>query len=65
MTQGVTRVIEDVFVLDEKETEEAVISGEDVEVYESQYGRNDDLVNWLKNKRFKLPTHVNTAATPV
>lgn len=52
MTEGVTRVIEDVFVLDEKKTEEAVISGEDVEVYESQYGWNDDLVNWLKKTGF-------------
>ncbi|NLG79114.1 MAG: hypothetical protein GX492_04725, partial [Firmicutes bacterium] len=45
-------MIEDLFVLDEKKTEEAVIAGEDVEVYESQYGWNDDLVNWLKKTGF-------------
>jgi len=43
---------DDVFVLDEQGTEEAIVSGEQVEAYDSAYGWNDDLVNWLNEAGF-------------
>lgn len=45
-------MIEDVFVLDEEKAEEAVVSGEEVEIHDSAYGWNDDLVNWLRQAGF-------------
>ncbi|HXL04161.1 MAG TPA: hypothetical protein PLH34_05105 [Bacillota bacterium] len=41
-------MIEDIFVLNDEETKKAIVQDEEVELYESAYGYNDDLINRLK-----------------
>lgn len=50
--QAMRKVIQDIFVVDEEKTKKAIVSGEEMETYDSRYGHNDDLIDGLKQSGF-------------